>query len=181
MGKTTLTKARGISWLQILRLYYEAFPREERKPFSIIYRMARQEKSDVWCVCSDGRFAGFAATINGPELVLLDYFAVDPRLRGMGIGTESLKQLMTRYRDRGIFVEIEGTWEDGPDKEAREKRKRFYVNCGLEPIPVRAEVFGVNMELLGCRCSLDFDGYRAFYRERYNPWAAEHILPVEAH
>lgn len=174
-----LTKAKGFQWLRILKLYYEAFPAEERKPFSIIYKMAKQGKSDVWYISSGDSFAGFAATINGPDLVLLDYFAVEAKQRGKGIGTEALKQLMDQYRDHGLFVEIEGTWEEGPDKAAREKRKQFYVNCGLEPIPVRAEVFGVNMELLGCRCSLDFDRYKAFYRDRYNPWAAEHILPVE--
>ena len=42
-----------------------------------------------------------------------------------------------------------------------------------------ANVFGVDMELLGSRCKLDFEGYRAFYRDHYGPWAAEHINPVE--
>ena len=178
MSGVMLTKARRSQWLKILKLYYAAFPKEERKPFSVIYKMARQGKSDVWCVWSGGRFAGFAATINGPELVLLDYFAVESKLRGRGIGTEALKGLMAHYRDYGFFVEIEGTWEDSPEKAAREKRKQFYVNCGLVPMSVRAEVFGVKMELLGCRCTLDFAGYQRFYREQYNPWAAEHILPV---
>ena len=178
MRKITLSKAAGLNWLRILKLYYSAFPKEERKPFSVIYKMARQGKSDVWCVFVDRQFAGFGATINGPELVLLDYFAVESKLRGRGIGTEALKGLMAHYRDYGFFVEIEGTWEDSPEKAAREKRKQFYVNCELVPMPVRAEVFGVKMELLGCRCTLDFAGYQRFYREQYNPWAAEHILPV---
>lgn len=179
MEEITLTKAAGVSWLRIWKLYCAAFPAEERKPFSIIYKMARQGKSDVWCVHSNGSFSGFAVTINGPDLIMLDYFAVDARQRGKGIGAEALKQLMDHYRDKGIFVEIEGTWEPGPDKAARERRKKFYERCGMRPIPVRAEVFGVKMELLGCRCMLDFEGYRAFYRERYSAWAAEHILPSE--
>lgn len=40
---------------------------------------------------------------------------------------------------------------------------------------VTVKLFGVRMELLGSGCGLDFDGYKAFYRENYNQWAADHI------
>jgi len=165
-------------WLRIWVLYKDAFPASERKPFGIIFKMAKQGKTDIWVIQCDGKFAGFGATINSPELVLLDYFAVRKSLRGRGVGTAALVKLMERYADRGVFVEIEGTWEAGADLEAREKRKRFYQEVGMEELPVRAEVFGVNMELLAVRYSLDFEGYRDFYRKHYSSWAAEHILPV---
>lgn len=178
-GEITLSRAKGLGqWRQIRRLYKKAFPQAERKPFGIIFKMARQGRSDVWVIRQDGAFAGFGATINGPELVLLDYFAVDPALRGKGVGSGALRDLMDQYRDRGFFVEIEGTWEPGEDLAVRQRRKRFYQAAGMKELSVRAEVFGVRMELLGVRCSLDFEGYRAFYRERYDPWAAEHIAPV---
>ena len=180
MNHISLVRARGlIPWLRIRRLYGAAFPVSERKPFGIIYKMARQGKSDVWVILREGKFAGFCATINGPELVLLDYFAVEESLRGKGVGSAALLALMEQYRGRGVFVEIEGTWEPGEDLSLREKRKRFYLACGMEELNVKAEVFGVNMELLGVRCALDFEGYRSFYRDRYSGWAAEHILVVE--
>ena len=34
---------------------------------------------------------------------------------------------------------------------------------------------GVKMELLGWGTQMGFDSYKAFYRDHYNPWAAEHI------
>ena len=114
-------------------------------------------------------------TIQSPDLILLDYFAVAESMRGKGIGTDALREFLSRNPDTGIFLEIESTKEDGPGGEAREKRKQFYENCGLEPLNVYAEVFGVPMELLGRGCKLDFDGYAAFYRDQYSPWAAEHI------
>ena len=180
MGNVSLSKVqRWGQWLQIWGLYQTAFPRAERKPFGIIYKMARQGKSDVWVIEDGGRFAGFATTINSAELVLLDYFAVECKLRSKGIGTAALGELMDFYPRQGIFVEIEDTAEPVQDKAIREKRKQFYRAVGMKELNVRAEVFGVNMELLGAGCSLDFDGYRDFYREHYNPWAAEHILPVK--
>lgn len=168
---------RGLEWLRILKLYYSAFPPSERKPFWIIFKMVIQGRSDVWCIHKEGCFVGFAATINAPELVLLDYFAVAERCRGMGVGTAALKELLRKYP--ALFVEIEGTWQPGEDVVQRQKRKAFYQSCGMEDLHVRAEVFGVNMELLGIGCSLDFERYKAFYWECYSPWAAEHILPVE--
>ena len=45
----------------------------------------------------------------------------------------------------------------------------------MEPLGILAEVYEVQMELLGWNCSLTFDDYIAFYRDYYRPQAAEHI------
>ena len=174
----TVTRTKKWEIPAVFSLYRRAFPREERKPFSIIVKMARSGRSDLWTIREDGRFAGFAATVNGPDMVLLDYFAVKKSLRGRGVGSGALRRLMEIYRDRGFFVEIESTFEDAPNRAERERRKRFYENCGLLPMGTEADVFGVRMELLGARCHLNLEQYRSFYREHYNPWAAEHIKEV---
>lgn len=166
---------RWLDWLRLRRLYIQAFPPEERKPFSRIAGMYRQGRADVWCVEEEDAFAGFAATVNGGDLVLLDYLAIAPRYRGWGIGSAAMRQLQTIYADKGFFVEIESTREDAPNRAEREKRKRFYQAAGMEAMEVYVEVFGVKMELLGSRCRLDFAQYRAFYHDHYSPWAAEHL------
>lgn len=180
MNEISLSRAKGPGdWLNVWWLYQRAFPRAERKPFGIMARMAREGKTDVWIFRNEGRFAGLGITINGENLILLDYFAVETRFRGKGIGTTALKRIMEQYEDRGFFLEIEGTWEPVDDLEMRKRRKKFYLNCGLEELFVRGELFGVNMELLGLRCQLDFDRYKAFYRDYYSPWAADHVRPVK--
>ena len=162
----------------IFLLYRNAFPRYERKPFSRITSMAKAGRADLWTIREDGDFAGFAATVNAPELVLLDYLAVSKKYRGGGIGTAAMGTLMDHYRDRGFFLEIESTFEDAENLRERQKRKQFYVNCGMEPMGTEADLFGVRMELLGVRCHLDFESYRSFYRDHYSPWAAEHVKEV---
>ncbi len=176
---TTIHRTKKREIPAIFRLYRRAFPRSERKPFGIILRMAKEGRADLWTIRKDGRFAGFAATVNGPQIVLLDYFAVKASLRGRGVGSSALIQLEKEYDGRGFFVEIESTFEEADNREQREKRKKFYVNCGMEPMNTEADVFGVRMELLGVRCRLDFAGYQGFYREHYSPWAAEHIREVQ--
>ena len=163
----------------VFMLYRSAFPRCERKPFGRITSMVKAGRADLWTIRMDGRFAGFAATVNGPRVVLLDYLAVTKSQRGRGVGTGAMRLLDEAYRDRGFFVEIESTFADAPNAREREKRKQFYVNCGMEPMGTDVDLFGVRMELLGTRCHLDFESYRNFYRDNYSPWAAEHIREVE--
>lgn len=164
-------------WVLTYKLYRKAFPASERKPFGIILTMYRKGKTDLWCILRDGSFAGFASTVNGDDLILLDYLAVDGKHRGKGIGTAALNQLLSRYDAQGVFVEIENTALPGDDQSLRLRRKAFYQNCGMEDLQVCANVFGVSMELLGRNCQMDFDQYKHFYRNHYSPWAAEHIRP----
>lgn len=164
-----------LHWLRIYRLYRQAFPPSERKPFGIIMKMHRTGRSHVWRILRDGRFAGFATTVNGGDLILLDYLAIGKNCRGQGVGSAAMAAMQAIYADKGFFVEIESTHEDAPNRAQREKRKKFYQAAGMEDLGVEASVFGVRMELLGSRCSLDFEGYRAFYRDHYSPRAADHL------
>lgn len=168
-----------LDWLRLYRLYMTAFPREERKPFALIRKMYKKGTTDIWCLMDNGEFVGLGITINGPDLILLDYFAIEKKKRQQGVGSAALPVLMDYYGDKGFFLEIESTLEAAPNKEQRLRRKAFYLSCGLQELGAQACLFGVNMELLGVRCRLDYDGYKTFYRDNYNSWAADHIAPVK--
>lgn len=175
-----MKKPEGFTrWLQLYCLYRTAFPRSERKPVSMILKMYKKGVTDIWCLEREGKFAGLAITINGPDLILLDYFAVSAAHRSEGIGSAALPALMAHYHDKGFFLEIESALEDAPNKIQRERRKAFYLSCGLQELGATACLFGVNMELLGVRCELDYDKYKVFYRDNYNQWAADHITPTK--
>jgi len=180
MEQLSLVPPTGLRrWLQLYILYRTSFPRAERKPFFTIVKKYRAGMTDIWCMEQDGAFLGFAATMNSPSLVMLDYFVVLKKFRSQGIGTAALKKIMEKYADREFILEIESPFDPGPDQMKRQKRKQFYVNCGMEPLHIMAKVFGINMELLGKNCDMTFEKYRNFYRDFYKPWAAEHILPAD--
>lgn len=166
-----------VQWLRIYRLYQSAFPRSEKKPFSMIRSMHKKGKSDVWYCENGGKFAGLVITINGPDKVLLDYLAVHGKCRGQGFGSEILRQMREQYRGKGVFLEIETVKESAENYEERKRRKQFYLSNGMTELGVFVELFGVEMELLGFDCILTFDEYYAFYRDNYNAWAAEHVKP----
>ena len=176
MTNLNLTQPRAFrQWLEIYRLYRASFPRPERKPFSIIVKAWHRGTTDIWCFEGQGKFLGFATTMNGRDLIMLDYFAVERKHRGEGVGTAALKQVLAQYPDKGFFLEIESAYEPGADQEKRQKRKNFYLHCGLKPLNVMANVFGVPMELLGVNCALDFEKYHNFYRDNYRKMALKHI------
>ena len=174
-----LPPCRPRRWVQLYLLYRTTFPRAERKPFSTILHKYRRGMTDIWCIECDGTFLGFAATMNSPGLVMLDYLAIHKQYRDQGIGTAAMNALLQHYVDQAFLLEIESPFEPGPDQLLRQKRKQFYVNCGMEPLCIMADVFGVKMELLGKNCQMTFDRYRNYYRDFYKPWAADHILPAE--
>lgn len=180
MTELSIVRPKGFShWLKLYRLYKSAFPASERKPFSIIVNMYHKGRSDVWCIESGGKFAGLAMTINGESLVLLDYFAVDQTRRGEGIGSAALGQLQKIYGGKGLIVEIESTLEPADNRDERLRRKRFYLSNGMRELNVTPILFGVKMELLGSGCQLDFEGYQAFYRDHYSPWAAKNVVNAD--
>lgn len=174
MPLTLRAPSSPLDWLRIRLLYHRAFPRYERKPFAVIRRMRKEGRTDLWLAEQDGHFAGLAATINAPDVILLDYLAVHEKRRSQGVGSAFLAALLDKYAGRGLFVEIEAADRDDPDG-SKLRRKQFYLRNGLTDMHVVAILFGVRMELLGRGCTLDFDGYRDFYRTYYNAWAAEHV------
>ena len=176
----TLSKPKHLfHWLRVYLLYRKAFPASERKPFGIIYSMHRKGRTDLWCIRRGNRFAGFASTVNGENLILLDYLAVDEKKRGTGIGSQILRLMKEHYGDKAVFLEIESVYEECENKAERIRRKHFYEKCGLESMEVFVWLFGVKMELMGFDCQLSYEDYHNFYRDNYNQWAADHIQEAE--
>ena len=172
-----LKASSPLQLFRIKRLYREAFPKCERKPFSIIKAMASRGKTDLWYFEDDYGFVGMCATINGEDNVLLDYLAVTKSRRSHGLGSLMLKEMLDHYYEYGVFLEIEELDDRAPNSKERRRRREFYLRAGLKPMNTYVNLFGVNMELLGVRCRLDFDEYRSFYLNNYGRFAYDHILP----
>ena len=174
-----ITQPKNIfQWIRIYRLYHSAFPASEKKPFSVIRSMQKKGKTDVWYIEKDKKFAGMFITINVDDIILLDYLAVSAAMRGKGIGSAILQKMRKLYEGKGVFLEIETVLENAENLEERKCRKQFYLHNGMTEMHVLANLFGVNMELLGYDCALTYDEYRNFYRENYGEFAANHIKPA---
>lgn len=167
-----------IHWYRLYKLYCEAFPAYERKPFSLIRSMQKKSKSDVCYFEKNGKFAGLVFTINSEDVILIDYLAITSGRRGEGIGSEIITLLREHYIGKGIFVEIESVFDKCDNLDERLRRKHFYLNNGMLPMKVMIVLFGVEMELLGINCCLTYDEYYSFYKDNYGDFAAKNIKPA---
>ena len=163
-------------WKQIKKLYMTAFPKCERKPLAIIWYKQCKKTADVWMLEDEGEFIGLAITMNGSDLVLLDYFAIDDSKRGKGYGSKVLKLFQERYADYRFFLEIERTDVEADNIEERKRRKAFYLQNGMTELNVHAVLFGVKMELLGYQCEVSFEEYRNFYISNYGNLAKKNVV-----
>ena len=166
-------------YIKLFALYDRAFPVSEKKPISMILKMEKCGATDVWYFEEDGKFLGLAITINSPDVILFDYFAVSDKLRGKGNGSRMLKSLISHYSPRKAFLEIEFPYEEAKNYSERTRRRAFYTQrVGLVPMNTTACLFDVDMELLGTEgCHLTYDEYRDFYLNNYGKFAYDHITP----
>ena len=118
--------------------------------------------------------------MNGPDLVLLDYFAIDDSKRGKGYGSKALKLLQERYAGYRFFLEIERTDVEADNIEERKRRKSFYLQNGMTELSVHAVLFGVKMELLGYQCEVNFEEYRNLYVSNYGNLTKKNVVKDDA-
>ncbi len=163
-------------WRKIKQLYDAAFPSDEKKPFWMIRLKHKQNAADVWVLEEENEFAGLAITMNGGDMVLLDYFAIVSGKRGRGIGSLALEALQKKYSNRRFFLEIEQTGETSDNQSERVRRKKFYLANGMRELGVYVTLFGVDMELLGHGCSVSFQEYRGLYYNTYGNRVIKNVV-----
>lgn len=113
---------------QVRRLYESSFPEEER-------RLRLDFQSNVYdnvafClyeIVSDGFFGGFLTSWDLGVVRYVEHFAIEPRLRGRGVGTDIIGQFVA-MDSRPVVLETELP-ETG---EMARRRIGFYKRCGFE-------------------------------------------------
>lgn len=163
-------------WKKIKKLYRSAFPANERKPLSVIRYKQYKKAADVWVLEDDGVFVGLAVTMNGSDMVLLDYFAIDDNKRNKGYGSKALKLLQKKYADYRFFLEIERTDVEADNTAERKRRKAFYLQNCMSELNVYVTLFGVEMELLGYQGDVSFEEYHHLYTSNYGRLAEKNVL-----
>lgn len=131
------------------------FPQSELKPLSSILAMRERGEYDVLGAFENGVMAGYALVCRPAQgrIHLLDYFAVEPAVRGRGRGTAILQLLRAHYRESAdaLMIECERP-KAAPDEAAARKRIRFYTQAGAQLTPVRIWLSEVEYSILVLPC-----------------------------
>lgn len=130
----TLNEADAAEMKKAKSLYLGAFPKEERAPFWLLKRRAKQGRARMIFAGNGGLFAGFAYIVENADCAYLFYFAIVPEMRGSGCGTEILSRLRGLYKDKRLFLARETLDPAADNYEQRVRRHKFYLRCGFEDI-----------------------------------------------
>ncbi len=159
----------------------EDFPLMELRPWFAIEKVWERGGYSAYGYYEGEQFLAYAAFYASTELpcVLLDYYAVVPELRGRGIGSAFLRDLLDALPpEERIFIEAESasTAKDEEDRATREARIAFYQNGGALDTGVNCQLFGVDYNILyfpgsGGIMAPDesYDVVCALYKEFYRP------------
>lgn len=71
---------------KVIKLYKEAFPKEERIPIWLLKKLARKNKANFYGIYDNEKFIGLIYNIYYKDIVFIFYLAIDKETRGKGYG-----------------------------------------------------------------------------------------------
>jgi len=110
------------------QLYLNSFPPEERRDWSQILRMTsdRHHPLHLMLITFSGKPAGLLTWWNFGDFRYVEHFAVNPEMRGNGIGKKAIEAFVRGSRS-AVVLEVE------PEATGEMARRRigFYKRCGF--------------------------------------------------
>lgn len=134
---------------KIKTIYENAFPDDEKAPFSLIMRRVKQKKAEILVAYDNGEVIGFAYTVCHGNLAYLFYLAIDEKKRGMGYGRKLIEAVKVRYKGKRLFLAREQLDKSADNYAQRVSRRNFYVKCGFSDLPCRIKEATVIYDVMG--------------------------------
>lgn len=138
-----LCKLQEKDYPYVEALLVEAFPPNERPPFSVLKEKIEQGIGDFWVIREEEKNIGMAYLLTFEDVAYLLYFAVDSSCRGKGYGTKAMRAILEKYKDYCLLFSIEDWEQEAENTVQRVKRHEFYLRCGLLDLPFKLK--GGNM------------------------------------
>jgi len=157
-------------WLpQVKTLYESAFPENERIPIKQL--LDNKIKREFWAFVDDingtPTFCGFSNSITRGTITNIVYFAVEPKLRSRGYGSQILKTIREAHPETRLVVdiEVEEDSKDAEELEHRNRRRDFYLRNGFGSSPVDYVWQGEHYRLLTAGGTVTEKEFRDFWKE----------------
>lgn len=135
---------------KVKKLYYSAFPKVERCPYSILKSRVKQGKGEFLSIYEENNFVGLIYNIVYLDIVYIYYFAIDEHLRNKGYGSKILDDIKLMYKDKRIILMAESIDENASNYQERVNRGMFYLKNGFYHQGYTISEFDVCYDMLGC-------------------------------
>ena len=110
-------------------IYTTSFPPSERREFDELSKQLNSPYNILFKITYDHLTVGMASLWNFYDFVYLEHLAIDSGMWGNGMGTQTMKILLTQYQ-KPFILEIEP-----PTDTLTEKRVQFYTKLGFVLLP----------------------------------------------
>lgn len=147
----------------IKRIYFDAFPKNERMPFFMMILMSKLWNTQFLSFYDGDIPCGFIYFAVNRKMVFIMFLAVDESLRAKGYGSAILKEIKNRYPDKKIMVSIESCDDSAPDIEVRKRRKAFYRKNGYGETGYMIKLSGVVQEIMITNGDFDKKEFLLFF------------------
>ena len=135
-------------WKEIKEIYFEAFPKSERKPFFAIRHSVKKGKAQLLTAMESGILQGFVMVIPYRDMIMVDYLAVSGKIRSQGTSSKILQEVCKRFSDKKVVLLIERLDDRAENKEQRIARRKFYFKNGFTSSEIYITGHSGNMEIL---------------------------------
>ncbi len=144
----------------IKQLYFRAFPKEERAPFSLMLSRGKRNDVDFIAIYNDGKWVGFIYIINYLDLSYVFYFALNDSERGKGVGSAVLAEIRKMYSGRRFFLALERLDKNSENYAQRLSRSSFYQKNGLVKLNTSIKEGNVVFDSMGFGGEINPDEYK---------------------
>ena len=147
----------------IKRIYFDAFPKNERMPFFMMVGMSKLWNTQFLGFYDGDIPCGFAYFAINRKIVFIMFLAVEGSLRSKKYGSAILTEIRNRYPNKKLIVSIEPCEEAAPDIEVRKKRKEFYRRNGYCETGYQIKLSGVVQDVLIANGEFEKNEFRLFF------------------
>ena len=117
---------------EVIKLYNEAFPKEEIIPIWLLKLLARKNKAKFYGIYDNEKFVGLIYNIYYKDIIFVFYLAINQELRGQGYGSKVLEFIKQKYSKYRIILSIEKLDKNSDNYMQRIRRKEFYIKNGFK-------------------------------------------------
>jgi hypothetical protein len=132
----TLKTSRCPEFQELLAIYHDAFPPEERQPDRVLQENIDSGLSRAFIATDKNSVTFFLHAYDVPQtnLVFLDYAATHPSYRGKGICRQFFKQAFSLFgHDRILFCQQEDP-NYGENRTVKRKRLAYFGSMGFQQL-----------------------------------------------
>ena len=147
---------------QLRALYEHSFPANERRTLEDLFNVFGSAH-EMRVLVHKGRFAGFVSLLTWQDLTHILYLAIEPDLRGQGLGSEALRLIREHKPSARILADLEDEVPGASNNAQRLRRMAFYRKGGYMPSEVRYDWRGESYVIYVSGGSLAAHEFEAFW------------------